>query len=124
MDDGHLEVFTGCRVQRNDARGPYKGGVRYHPNVTLDEVKASAMLMTWKCAVHDLPYGGEGGVVCDPKKMSVGELERLTRRYTFMIADFIGPFRNVPDPDLYTGSREMAWMMDTYSQLKGYPSLR
>jgi len=121
MDDGRLEVFTGYRVQHNDARGPYKGGVRYHPNVTLDEVKALAMIMTWKCAVHDLPYGGaKGGVVCNPKEMSLGELERLTRRYTFMIADLIGPFRDVPAPDLYTGPREMAWIMDTYSQLKGY----
>jgi len=121
MDDGHLEVFTGYRVQHNDARGPCKGGVRYHPKVTLDEVKALAMIMTWKCAVHDLPYGGaKGGVVCNPKEMSAEEIERLTRRYTFMIADFIGPFRDVPAPDLYTGPREMAWMMDTYSQLKGY----
>lgn len=121
MDDGHIEVFTGYRVQHNDARGPCKGGVRYSPKVTLDEVKALAMLMTWKCAVHDLPYGGaKGAVVCNPKEMSVKELERLTRRYTFMIADLIGPFRDIPAPDLYTGPREMAWMMDTYSQLKGY----
>ncbi|MCD6443580.1 Glu/Leu/Phe/Val dehydrogenase [Candidatus Bathyarchaeota archaeon] len=121
MDDGHIEVFKGYRVQHCDARGPYKGGIRYHPNVTLDEVKALAMIMTWKCAVHDLPYGGaKGGVVCNPKEMSVSELERLTRRYTFMIADLIGPFRDVPAPDVYTGPREMAWIMDTYSQLKGY----
>ncbi len=121
MDDGRVRVFTGYRVQHNDARGPYKGGLRYHPEVTLDEVKALAMLMSWKCAVVDIPYGGaKGAVVCNPKEMSVGELERLTRRYTSMISDIIGPYRDVPAPDVYTSSQTMAWMMDTYSQMKGY----
>ncbi|MEM2885072.1 MAG: Glu/Leu/Phe/Val dehydrogenase, partial [Thermoproteota archaeon] len=121
MDDGSVKVFTGYRVQHNDARGPYKGGLRYHPDVTLDEVKALAMLMSWKCAVVDIPYGGaKGAVVCNPKEMSTGELERLTRRYTSMISDIIGPYRDVPAPDVYTSSQTMAWMMDTYSQMKGY----
>lgn len=120
-DDGKVRVFTGYRVQHTEARGPYKGGIRYHPSVTLEEVTALAMLMTWKCAVIDIPYGGaKGGIVCNPKEMSSGEIERLTRRYTTMIADLIGPFRDVPAPDMYTGPREMAWIMDTYSQLKGY----
>lgn len=121
MDSGEVKVFTGYRVQHTDARGPYKGGIRYHPSVTLEEVKGLAMLMTWKCAVVDIPYGGaKGGIVCDPKRMSETELERLTRRYTAMIADIIGPFRDVPAPDVYTGPKEMAWLMDTYSQLHGY----
>jgi len=121
LDDGSVKVFTGYRVQHTDVRGPYKGGIRYHPSVTLEEVTALAMLMTWKCAVIDIPYGGaKGGVVCNPKEMSTTEIERLTRRYTSMIADLIGPFRDVPAPDIYTGPREMAWVMDTYSQLKGY----
>ncbi|MGQ9514779.1 MAG: Glu/Leu/Phe/Val family dehydrogenase [Thermoproteota archaeon] len=121
MDDGTVKVFTGFRVQHNDARGPYKGGLRYHPNVTLDEVKALAMLMSWKCGVVDIPYGGaKGAVVCNPKKMSIGELERLTRRYTSMISDIIGPYRDVPAPDIYTSPQTMAWIMDTYSQMKGY----
>ena len=121
MDNGELKVFTGYRVQHNDARGPYKGGIRYHQNVTLDEVKALAMWMTWKTAVVDLPYGGaKGGVVVNPKGLSQGELERLTRRYTAMISDEIGPYRDVPAPDVNTGPQTMAWIMDTYSIIKGY----
>ena len=121
MDNGSVRVFLGCRVQHNDARGPFKGGVRYHPDVTLDEVTALAMWMTWKCAVVDIPYGGaKGGVCCNPKEMSSHELERLTRRYTTMILDFIGPYRDVPAPDVYTDEQTMAWIMDTYSLFKGY----
>jgi len=121
MDDGTVRVFSGCRVQHNDARGPFKGGVRYHPDVTLDEITALAMLMTWKCAVVDIPYGGaKGGVCCNPKAMSGGELERLTRRYATMILDLIGPYRDVPAPDVYTNEQTMAWIMDTYSLFKGY----
>jgi len=121
MDDGTIKVFSGCRVQHNDARGPFKGGVRYHPDVTLDEITALAMLMTWKCAVVDIPYGGaKGGVCCNPKEMSQGELERLTRRYATMILDLIGPYRDVPAPDVYTDEQTMAWIMDTYSLFKGY----
>ena len=121
MDDGHVKNFQGYRVQYNDARGPFKGGIRYHPKVTLDEVKALATWMTWKCSVVDIPYGGaKGGVICDPKNMSNSEKERVTRRYTAMIADFIGPYRDVPAPDVYTDSQTMAWILDTYSQFKGY----
>jgi len=121
MGNGTVKVFQGCRVQHNDARGPFKGGIRYHPDVTLDEVTALAMWMTWKCAVVDIPYGGaKGGVCCDPKEMSLSELERLTRRYTTMILDFIGPYRDVPAPDVYTDEQTMAWIMDTYSLFKGY----
>jgi glutamate dehydrogenase/leucine dehydrogenase len=121
MDNCYCGVFQGCRVQHWDARGPFKGGIRYHPNVTLDEVTALSMWMTWKCAVMDIPYGGaKGGICCNPKEMSRGELERLTRRYTAMIFDFIGPYRDVPAPDVYTDAQTMAWMMDTYSQIKGY----
>jgi glutamate dehydrogenase/leucine dehydrogenase len=121
MDNGCPCVFKGCRVQHWDARGPFKGGIRYHPNVTLDEVTALAMWMTWKCAVVDIPYGGaKGGVCCNPKEMSKGELERLTRRYTSLLLDFIGPYRDVPAPDVYTDAQTMAWIMDTYSQFKGY----
>jgi glutamate dehydrogenase (NAD(P)+) len=121
MDDGTVKVFNGCRVQHCDALGPFKGGVRYHPNVTLDEITALAMLMTWKCAVIDIPYGGaKGGVCCDPKEMSPRELEHLTRRYATMILDLIGPYRDVPAPDLYTDEQTMAWIMDTYSTFKGY----
>jgi len=121
MDNGETGTFTGCRVQHNDARGPFKGGIRYHPCVSLDEVTALAMWMTWKCAVVDIPYGGaKGGVCCNPKKMSKGELERLTRRYTSLILDVIGPYRDVPAPDVYTDAQTMAWIMDTYSQFKGY----
>jgi len=121
MDDGTVKVFTGYRVQHFRARGPYKGGIRYHPSVDLDEVKALAMWMTWKCAVVDIPYGGaKGGVMCNPKEMSKGELERMTRRYTAMLADDIGPYKDVPAPDVYTDAQTMAWIMDTYSQFKGY----
>ena len=121
MDNGKICVFSGCRVQHWDARGPFKGGIRYHPNVTLDEVTALAMWMTWKCAVVDIPYGGaKGGVCCNPKEMSKGELERLTRRYTSLLFDFIGPYRDVPAPDVYTDAQTMAWIMDTYSQIRGY----
>ena len=121
MDNGEASVFTGCRVQHNGARGPFKGGIRYHPDVTLDEVTALAAWMTWKCAVADIPYGGaKGGVCCNPKEMSNSELERLTRRYTSLLLDFIGPYRDVPAPDLYTNPQTMAWIMDTYSQFKGY----
>ncbi len=121
MDDGKIKVFTGYRVQYDMTRGPYKGGIRYSPNVDLDEVKALAAWMTWKCAVVDLPYGGaKGGVACNTKEMSRGELERLTRRYTAMIFDDIGPYKDVPAPDMYTDAQTMAWIMDTYSQFKGY----
>ncbi|MDJ0270204.1 MAG: Glu/Leu/Phe/Val dehydrogenase [Aigarchaeota archaeon] len=121
MDDNTVKVFTGYRVQHNNARGPYKGGIRYHPNVNLEEVIALAMLMTWKCAVVDLPYGGaKGGVACNPKEMSIHELERLTRRYTSMMFEVVGPLVDIPAPDVYTDSQTMAWIMDTYSQLKGY----
>ena len=121
MDDGGVKVFTGYRVQYNDARGPSKGGIRYHPNVTLDEVKALACWMTWKCSIADIPFGGaKGGVICNPKEMSNLELERMTRRYASAIADFIGPYRDIPAPDVYTNAQVMAWIVDTYSQLKGY----
>jgi len=121
MEDGSVKVFQGVRVQHNNARGPYKGGIRYHPDVTVEEVTALAMLMTWKCAVVDLPYGGaKGGVVCNPKEMTKTELERLTRRYTSMIYELIGPLVDIPAPDVYTDSQTMAWIMDTYSQIKGY----
>jgi len=121
MDNGTIKVFTGYRVQHNGARGPFKGGIRYHPEVNLDEVKALAMWMTWKCAVMNIPYGGaKGGAVCNPKEMSKGELERLTRRYTYMILDDIGPYKDVPAPDVYTDAQTMAWIMDTYSSIKGY----
>lgn len=116
MDDGHLEVFVGYRVQHNFARGPAKGGIRYAPDVTLDEIRALAAWMTWKCAVVNIPFGGaKGGVVCDPTKLSRGELERLTRRYTAQLLDVIGPERDVPAPDLNTDEQIMAWIMDTYS---------
>jgi glutamate dehydrogenase (NAD(P)+) len=120
MDNGEIQVFTGFRSQHNDSRGPYKGGIRYHPQVTVDEVKALSMWMTWKCAIADIPYGGgKGGIICNPKEMSEGELERLTRRYAYAIADIIGPHTDIPAPDVYTGGKEMAWIMDTYSALKG-----
>jgi glutamate dehydrogenase (NAD(P)+) len=116
MDDGQLEVFTGYRVQHSIARGPAKGGVRYSPDVTLDEVRALASWMTWKCAVVNIPFGGaKGGIICDPKNMSRGELERLTRRYTAELIEFIGPEKDVPAPDVNTNEQTMAWMMDTYS---------
>ncbi len=121
MDNGDIEVFTGYRVHHNDARGPTKGGIRYHPNVTLNEVKALAMWMTWKCAAVNIPYGGaKGGVIVDPPKMSQRELERLTRRFTVAILDQIGPYKDVPAPDVYTNPQTMAWIMDTYSMYRGY----
>jgi glutamate dehydrogenase (NAD(P)+) len=121
MDSGEYHVYTGYRVQYNMARGPTKGGIRYHPNVTLDEVRALAAWMTWKCAVVNLPYGGgKGGIICDPKHMSQGELERLTRRYASEISPIIGPEMDIPAPDVYTDSQTMAWIMDTYSMQKGY----
>jgi glutamate dehydrogenase (NAD(P)+) len=124
MDDGRVRVFEGYRVQHNVARGPAKGGIRYHPNVTLDEVKALAMWMTWKCATVNIPYGGaKGGIICDPKKMSAGEKERLTRRYTREILPIIGPEKDIPAPDVYTDAQTMAWIMDTYSTTLGYSSL-
>jgi glutamate dehydrogenase (NAD(P)+) len=120
MDNGEIAVFTGFRSQHNDARGPYKGGIRYHPQVTIDEVKALSMWMTWKCAIAEIPYGGgKGGIICNPKEMSEGELERMTRRYAYAISDIIGPHTDIPAPDVYTGGKEMAWIMDTYSALKG-----
>src|SRR5271157_4141215 len=116
LDDGRLEVFTGYRVQHSLARGPAKGGIRFAPDVTLDEVRALASWMTWKCAVVNIPFGGgKGGVICDPNVLSDAELEKLTRRYTAEIIDFIGPERDVPAPDVNTNEKVMAWIMDTYS---------
>jgi glutamate dehydrogenase (NAD(P)+) len=116
LDDGRLEVFTGYRVQHSLVRGPGKGGIRYAPDVTLDEVRALASWMTWKCAVVNIPFGGaKGGVICDPHLLSDGELERVTRRYTAEIIEFLGPERDVPAPDVNTNDRVMAWIMDTYS---------
>ena len=116
LDDGRLEVFTGYRVQHSIARGPAKGGIRYAPDVTIDEVRALAAWMTWKCAVTNLPFGGgKGGVICDPNLLSPGELERITRRYTAEIFEFIGPEKDVPAPDMNTNEQTMAWIMDTYS---------
>ena len=124
MDNGQLKVFTGYRVQHNVARGPAKGGIRFHPNVTLDEVKALAAWMTWKTATVNIPYGGsKGGVICDPKRMSRGELERMTRRYTSEILPLIGPEQDIPAPDVYTDAQTMAWIMDTYSMTVGYSAL-
>ena len=120
MDNDEIHVFTGFRSQHNDARGPFKGGIRYHPQVSIDEVKALSMWMTWKCAIANIPYGGgKGGIICNPKQMSTGELERMTRRYAYAIADIIGPHTDIPAPDVYTGGKEMSWIMDTYSALKG-----
>src|SRR5450631_3239937 len=116
LDNGKLEVFTGFRVQHSIARGPSKGGIRYGPDVTLDEVRALASWMTWKCAIVNIPFGGaKGGVICDPHKMSMGELERMTRRYTAELIEFIGPEKDVPAPDINTNEQTMAWIMDTYS---------
>ncbi len=121
MDNGDVEMFTGYRVQHNINRGPAKGGIRYSPEVSLDEVRALAMWMTWKCAVVGIPFGGaKGGVICDPHKMSSGELERLTRRYATEISLFIGPDSDIPAPDMNTNPQVMAWIMDTYSMHKGY----
>jgi glutamate dehydrogenase (NAD(P)+) len=120
MDDGRIEVFTGYRVQHSVARGPAKGGIRYSPEVSLDEVRALASWMTWKCAVVNIPFGGaKGGVICDPKNMSQGELERMTRRYTASLIEFIGPEKDVPAPDMNTNEQTMAWIMDTYSMHMG-----
>ncbi len=119
LDDGRVEVFTGYRVQHSIARGPAKGGIRYAPDVSLDEIRALASWMTWKCAVVNIPFGGaKGGVICDPSILSEGELERITRRYTAEIFDFIGPERDVPAPDMNTNEQTMAWIMDTYSMHK------
>src|SRR6266700_4920447 len=124
MDGGDVQVFEGYRVQHNIARGPCKGGIRYHPNVTLDEVKALATWMTWKCATVGIPYGGgKGGVICDPKSLSKNELERLTRRYAFEIAPIIGPDRDIPAPDVNTDEQTMAWIMDTISMVRGHTEL-
>lgn len=121
MDDGSIEVFRGFRVQHNLSRGPAKGGIRYHPDVDMEEVTALAMLMTWKCAVVDIPYGGaKGGVVCNPKELSYNELERLTRRFTSEISIIIGPEKDIPAPDVYTNPQVMAWIMDTYSMHQGF----
>ncbi len=121
MDDGSIHIFTGYRVEHNMARGPCKGGIRYHPQVSLDEVRALSMWMTWKCAVVNIPFGGaKGGIICNPKEMSKGELERMTRRYTAEISILIGPQSDIPAPDVYTDSQTMAWIMDTYSMTKGY----
>ena len=116
MDTGHIQVFEGFRVQHNFARGPAKGGIRYAPDVNLDEVRALAAWMTWKCAVVNVPFGGaKGGIICDPQQMSLGELERMTRRYAAELLDFIGPEKDVPAPDMNTNEQTMAWIMDTYS---------
>jgi glutamate dehydrogenase (NAD(P)+) len=124
MDDGSIRVFTGWRVTHNVARGPSKGGIRYHPGVTLDDVKALSMWMTWKCALMNLPFGGaKGGVVCDPKLLSPGELERMTRRFTSEIVNEIGPEKDIPAPDVGTSPAVMAWIFDTYSMNKGYSVL-
>jgi glutamate dehydrogenase (NAD(P)+) len=121
MDNGTVGVFNGVRVQHWDARGPFKGGIRYYKDVTLDEVTALAMLMTWKCAIADIPFGGsKGGVCVDVKKLSKHELERLTRRYVSLIFEYLGPQKDIPAPDMYTDAQTMSWIMDTYSQLKGY----
>jgi glutamate dehydrogenase (NAD(P)+) len=124
MDDGSVRAFTGWRVTHNVARGPSKGGIRYHPDVTIDEIKALAMTMTWKCALMNLPFGGaKGGVVCDPKALSPGELERMTRRYTSEIVNEIGPEKDIPAPDVGTNPAVMAWIFDTFSMNQGYSVL-
>ena len=121
MDNGKIRVFRGYRVHHNNARGPYKGGVRFHPNVNLNEVKALASWMTWKCSVVGIPYGGaKGGAICNPKEMSENEKERLSRGYIQALVNFIGPDRDVPAPDVYTNPQIMAWMMDEFSKIKGY----
>ena len=122
MDTGDIIRFEGYRVQHSTQRGPAKGGIRYHPNVTRDEVKALATWMTWKCAVVNIPYGGgKGGITCNPKALSMGELERMTRRYASAILPIIGPEKDIPAPDVYTTPQIMAWIMDTFSMMKGYP---
>ena len=120
MDNGKIKVFTGYRSQHNDFRGPHKGGIRYHPDVTIEEVKALSMWMTWKCAIVDVPFGGgKGGIICDPKRMSAGEKERMTRRYAYAISEIIGPGKDIPAPDVYTTGKEMAQIMDVYSVMHG-----
>src|SRR5438132_12549911 len=120
MDDGSLRVVEGFRVQHSSVRGPCTGGIRYHPNVTFDEVKALASWMTWKCAIVNIPFGGaKGGIVCDPHKLSKNELEHLTRRYAYEISPIIGPDKDIPAPDVYTDAQTMAWIMDTYSMTHG-----
>ena len=124
MDDGTIQAFEGYLVTHNIARGPSKGGIRYHPTVTLDEIKALAMSMTWKCALMGIPFGGsKGGVICDPKQLSRGELERMTRRYTSEIINEIGPEKDIPAPDVGTNAQVMAWIFDTYSMNKGHSVL-
>ena len=121
MDNGTVQVFHGYRVQHNMVRGPTKGGIRYHPDTNIDEVRALSMWMTWKCAVVGIPYGGaKGGITCNPKKMSQSELEKMTRRYASEISIIMGPNTDIPAPDVYTNSQTMAWIMDTYSMAKGY----
>jgi glutamate dehydrogenase (NAD(P)+) len=118
MDDGSIRAFTGFRVQYNDALGPTKGGIRFHPDETIDTIRGLAAIMTWKCALHNLPLGGaKGGVICNPKKMSRGEIERLSRAYIQAVCHFIGPDRDIPAPDIYTDASVMAWMMDEYSKI-------
>src|ERR1700742_544837 len=124
MDDGSIQVFTGYRAQHNNARGPFKGGIRYDAAVNMDEVMALAMLQTWKNALVDLPYGGaKGGIVCDPKTLSAGEKERLTRRFTSEIMPIIGPQHDIPAPDAGTDAQVMSWVLDTYSMMVGYQAL-
>src|SRR5215211_3984848 len=121
LDDGQIQVFTGFRIQHNITRGPAKGGIRYHPQVDIDEVRALAMWMTWKCATVNIPYGGaKGGVIVDPKRLTITELERMTRRYTSEISLIIGPGKDIPAPDVGTTPQVMAWIMDTYSMHSGY----
>ncbi|MHA1713862.1 MAG: Glu/Leu/Phe/Val family dehydrogenase, partial [Candidatus Ranarchaeia archaeon] len=121
MDDGRVEMFTGFRVHYNDFRGPTKGGIRYSLKVDLDEITALAAWMTWKCAVVNIPYGGaKGGVICNPKEMSITELQRLTRRFTYSMLDMFGPEKDIPAPDVNTNPQTMAWIMDTFSMVKGY----
>ena len=123
MDDGSVKVFTGFRAQHNDSVGPTKGGVRYHPDVTEEEVKAMSMWMTIKCGIVNLPYGGgKGGIICDPRTMSMGEIERLSRGYVRAISQIVGPTKDIPAPDVYTNSQIMAWMMDEYSTLNEHDS--
>jgi glutamate dehydrogenase (NAD(P)+) len=123
MDNGEIRMFTGYRVQHNNARGPAKGGIRFHPMVSMDEVRALSMWMTWKCAVLNLPYGGaKGGIIVDPRELSESEIERMTRRFTYELVPIIGEDVDIPAPDVNTGAQTMAWMMDTYSMIKGVPT--